>query len=164
MKIVSKTEAMCPKCKKVLSLGSFWNNKNTANGYCVYCKECYTEINKKYSYRYKQKQSEYQKKYYSNPINKEKGNKKSNERWRNERIRCLSHYSDGKIECGCCKENNYEFLAIDHINGGGNKHIKSIGGKLVRWLIKNNFPQGFRVLCHNCNMSLGHHGYCPHEK
>jgi hypothetical protein len=30
-------------------------------------------------------------------------------------------------------------------------------------LIKNNFPDGFQVLCHNCNMSIGLYGYCPHQ-
>jgi len=33
-----------------------------------------------------------------------------------------------------------------------------------RWLKQNNFPEGFRVLCINCNFSLGIYGYCPHEK
>lgn len=154
----------CKKCGITKSINCFSKNKATVSGLCFYCKDCYGLYNKDYSSRYKDKQSEYQKKYYSNPINRKKGNQKSNERWRDERIKCLNYYSNGKVECACCKENNYEFLAIDHINGGGGKHIKSIGGKLVRWLIKNNFPQGFRVLCHNCNMSLGHHGYCPHEK
>jgi hypothetical protein len=33
----------------------------------------------------------------------------------------------------------------------------------VRWLRKNGFPKGFRVLCHNCNFAHGHYGYCPHK-
>lgn len=32
----------------------------------------------------------------------------------------------------------------------------------IGWLIHNRFPEGFRVLCFNCNNSLGMHGYCPH--
>lgn len=152
----------CKRCNKIKPTSSFNKNKRTKTGLCFYCKDCVREFNKKYAPLYKHKQKEYQKRFYI--LNKEKVNKESNERWRNERIICLSYYSKNKMECACCKENNYEFLAIDHINGGGNKHVKSIGGKLVRWLIKNNFPQGFRVLCHNCNMSLGHYGYCPHTK
>ena len=59
----------------------------------------------------------------------------------------------------------YEFLAIDHINGGGNKHRKELkNDKLPGWLAKNNFPEGFRILCHNCNMALGFYGFCPHQK
>jgi len=153
----------CPRCKNSFSLSNFYKNKRTVSGLSCYCKGCNGEMNKKYSPRYKGKQKEYQKKFYI--LNKDKMNKESNDRWRRERMECLVYYSKSTIPfCYCCEEDKYEFLAIDHINGGGNKHVKSIGGKLVRWLIKNKFPEGFRVLCHNCNMALGHHGYCPHEQ
>ena len=78
----------------------------------------------------------------------------------------LSHYSDGKLECACCKERNVEFLSIDHINGKGAEHRREIGGSsgtFYRWLKNNNYPSGFRVLCINCNFALGAYGYCPHH-
>ncbi len=57
-----------------------------------------------------------------------------------------------------------EFLAIDHIDGGGTKHRKKIRtGMFHWWLKKNGWPDGFRVACHNCNSALGHYGYCPHQ-
>jgi hypothetical protein len=34
---------------------------------------------------------------------------------------------------------------------------------LYHYLRKHNYPPGFRVLCHNCNMAFGHFGRCPHE-
>jgi len=81
------------------------------------------------------------------------------------RITCLKYYSKNKLKCECCGENHIEFLTIDHIHGGGNKHSKRIkNNSLYQWLINNNFPKGFRVLCYNCNCSLGHNGYCPHKK
>jgi hypothetical protein len=62
-----------------------------------------------------------------------------------------------------------EFLAIDHIDGGGEKHRRTIsdgkrlcGLSFYLWLKRNNWPSGFRVLCHNCNFSFGAYGYCPH--
>jgi len=71
-------------------------------------------------------------------------------------------------KCVCCGETNQEFLSIDHINGNGNKHrreIMSTGGySTYLWLVKNNFPEGFRTLCHNCNLSIGFYGYCPHQR
>ena len=69
-------------------------------------------------------------------------------------------------KCSCCGEDRHEFLAIDHMDGSGNEHRRSIGGApaFYPWLIKNNFPSGFRVLCHNCNLSFGFFGYCPHQK
>lgn len=71
----------------------------------------------------------------------------------------------GGRECACCRESNVEFLTIDHINGGGTQHRRS--GKIVniyRWLKKQNYPVGYRVLCFNCNAAYGLFGYCPHQK
>ena len=74
----------------------------------------------------------------------------------------LNHYG-GK--CACCVETRYEFLAIDHINGGGNKHRREQKiSNLAYWIKRNNYPDGFQVLCHNCNMAKGFYGECPHEK
>ncbi len=77
------------------------------------------------------------------------------------RIRVLLHYG---LRCACCGESHIEFLCIDHVNGQGNKHRKTIkaGHDFYNWLIKNDFPQGFQTLCHNCNMAKGFYGYCPH--
>jgi predicted restriction endonuclease len=78
------------------------------------------------------------------------------------RLEVLAHYG-GK--CACCGESVPEFLAIDHINGGGCQHRKEIpGGNVCAWLKKNNYPEGFQVLCHNCNMAKGFYGHCPHQK
>lgn len=80
------------------------------------------------------------------------------------RAQVLEHYSGDVPSCECCKEATVEFLCIDHIKGGGAKHRKEIGhGALYAWLKRENFPDGFRVLCHNCNNSLGCYGYCPHH-
>ena len=82
----------------------------------------------------------------------------------------LSHYSNGTLRCACCGESHIQFLAIDHKDGGGAKHRAKLnelgyrGNGIFRWLKKNNFPSGYRVLCHNCNTSIGHYGFCPHDK
>lgn len=55
--------------------------------------------------------------------------------------------------CQCCGESESSVLVIDHINGGGSKHLKSINGHLYAWLVRNNLPEGFQVLCSNCNQS-----------
>ena len=85
----------------------------------------------------------------------------------------LSHRKNKKIVfdhygniCICCKETRTEFLTIDHINGEGAKHRKKVGAgsRFYRWLINNDFPEGFQTLCMNCNFSRGKFGYCPHER
>jgi hypothetical protein len=80
--------------------------------------------------------------------------------WREQ---ILNHY--GRV-CSCCGETNWEFLAIDHVNGGGNQHRKELGGSkaVLKFIVTNNFPDDYRILCHNCNQSMGTYGYCPHQK
>ena len=75
-------------------------------------------------------------------------------------------------KCVCCKEKELEFLAIDHIDGDGAKHRLEVmgsskkrgGSKTYAWLIRNNYPEGFQVLCHNCNFSkFFNKGFCVHN-
>lgn len=80
----------------------------------------------------------------------------------------FSHYkTDGKIKCSCpgCKVSDIDILCMDHINNDGAEHRKSLGENypMLDWIRKNNYPPDFRILCHNCNQSLGLRGYCPHE-
>lgn len=81
------------------------------------------------------------------------------------RLEILNHYGR---HCSCCGETEEAFLCIDHIYGNGNKHrreIKSQGGPhFYSWLKRHNYPDGFQVLCHNCNMAKGFYGKCPHQK
>lgn len=97
--------------------------------------------------------------------NKEKRNKIIREyhkiRRNNDRKLVFKHYGE---KCECCGESNIKFLTIDHINGGGRKHRKEIKGHLYSWLVKNNFPNGFQVLCYNCNCGKRiNNGICPHK-
>jgi hypothetical protein len=83
------------------------------------------------------------------------------------RLRVLSHYSGRPIPCcACCGETRYEFMTIDHIEGGGWQQQKrdGRGSAIYRWLVRNDFPQGFQVMCHNCNQARGIYGLCPHER
>lgn len=86
-----------------------------------------------------------------------------NKRWRKELKQKVINAYGGY--CQCCVEPRVEFLVIDHVDGGGGKHLESIGGSayFYSWLRKNGFPPGYRVLCYNCNSAKAHYGYCPHE-
>lgn len=110
----------------------------------------------------KEKILKYSKDYYQ--ANKDKVSSRGKAYWKRHKKLVLDHY--GSI-CACCGENRIEFLTIDHINGGGHRHrqeLKRRGKNFLFWLIKNNFPDGYRVLCMNCNFSLGMFGYCPHKQ
>ena len=90
--------------------------------------------------------------------------KRGSRQHQKNKLAALSHYSNGTPVCACCGEVMMEFLSIDHVNGGGGKHRKEIGSANVyRWLRRQGYPDGFRVLCHNCNQAMGNFGYCPHQ-
>jgi len=69
--------------------------------------------------------------------------------------------------CACCGENEVLFLEVDHINNDGRAHRKVIGRSakaLVYWLINHGFPDGFQLLCSNCNQGKKRNGgTCPHK-
>ena len=77
----------------------------------------------------------------------------------------LEHY---KPICNCCGEKEKIFLTIDHINGNGNKHrkiVNNVSGGIAGWIIRNDFPKGFQILCMNCNFGkFKNGGTCPHKK
>ena len=92
--------------------------------------------------------------------------KRSLERHHKLRRMTIEYYSNNTMKCACCGESEYKFLTIDHINGGGIKHLKQFKSRsaYIAWFVKNNFPPGFQVLCYNCNCSKGYYGICPHQE
>lgn len=127
----------CKICKETKNISEFYKKEKRINTRHRICIECY----------------------------KKDAKIKCRERLVNLRMGALNAYSNNNPQCSCCGTKHIEFLAIDHINGGGNKHRKKIGsgsGTLYRWLKRNNYPDGFRILCNNCNYSYGIYGYCPH--
>jgi hypothetical protein len=89
------------------------------------------------------------------------------------RLECLQHYSKEIPECACCGETEILFLHIDHIQGNGADHRRTLkaelgyypgGNKLPYWLKKNNYPDGFQVLCANCNLGKRIAKECPHQR
>jgi len=83
-------------------------------------------------------------------------------RYRDLRKQVIAGYG-GK--CSCCGEDRYEFMAIDHVNGGGREERKTMNiGMIALKIIREGFPSTYRILCHNCNQSIGWYGYCPHQK
>jgi hypothetical protein len=77
-----------------------------------------------------------------------------------KKLKILNHYSHGDIHCmnPNCEviggARNIWCLSIDHIDGGGRKHTEELhkeGVNFYSWLIRNNYPEGFQVLCMNCN-------------
>jgi hypothetical protein len=67
-------------------------------------------------------------------------------------------------KCDCCSEDRIELLTVDHVQGNGKDHRK-VSRNIYRDIVSLGFPRDlFRVLCFNCNCSIGAWGYCPHGK
>jgi len=183
---------ICVVCGKEFETGK--TRSNSAKGCSVECSKLNKRrVRKEYLEKNKETMIKKRKEYYEknrdvillrwriyrreNPDKVKESSRKSRMKYREQRIayskrkdkekrlEVLIHYGGDPPKCACCGELHIEFLTIDHIHGGGTKHIKKlgIGGKLHRWLAKNNFPSGYQILCMNCNFSLGCHGYCPHK-
>lgn len=76
-------------------------------------------------------------------------------------------------KCVCCGEVRYEFLTLDHIKTGDGRREYSRTERhprrrALRELLAMT-PEDlknqklYRLLCANCNHSLGHYGRCPHS-
>lgn len=58
-------------------------------------------------------------------------------------------------KCAHCAEADIDVLTVDHIDQQGSAHRLAnrlaSGWKTFIWLKRNSYPEGFRVLCFNCN-------------
>lgn len=149
----------CSACNVIKALSYFARSRLTPSGYYNHCRECKTAKARRHRAKVKQ-HPEWEQRLLAS---RREINRKSA---RKRRLRVLAHYSNGTLACACCGETAYEFLSIDHINGGGRKHHQELqrrGMTVARELIEQGFPSGFRVLCMNCNWARGKFGRCPHE-
>lgn len=133
------------------------------------CRECWTaymrNYNEKNRLRIRAMKREYHYKNRGNPDWVMSERKRGREYWQALRHEVLLAY--GGAKCACCGEKEDKFLSIDHINNDGAQHRRRIGGSGGRtwiWLRENNYPDGFQVLCMNCNMGKAKNGgICPHK-
>jgi len=83
----------------------------------------------------------------------------------------FSHYSK-KISnsdipiCACCGYNDIRFLTLDHMHGRkyvSQKEKKLNGIQLWKYIKSQGYPDGYQVMCYNCNLAKGPRKYCPHQ-
>ncbi len=87
----------------------------------------------------------------------------SRKHYRELQFNVFLHY--GGFECICCGETIVNFLQLDHINNNGHEHRRWGRRKLFKWIINNDYPPCFQVLCANCNRGKARNGgVCPHHQ
>ena len=111
------------------------------------------ENGKKWREKNPQKEIAYRQKYGTKTYHKHKERylDQMHKHLVNKRLEVLYWYSDGKMECAHCGEKHVEFLVPDHIENNGRFEKKLYKGNLILNIIANKFPEGYQILCHNCN-------------
>lgn len=144
--------------ENITDMYSYLKNNNFPEGYQILCANC--NIAKVIS---------------KNKIKHETGTKSQRYTYKYRcklKLDVFSHYlTNGNYKCSCpnCNENNLDKLCLDHKNNDGAQHRKELqlqgifGNRIYLWVKQNNYPPMFRILCINCNKSLGNRGYCPHD-
>lgn len=149
---------VCSTCKIKKENSEFYRSKNKSNGLTSQCKVCISDGVKRYA------QTEKGKKIRKESIKRYKKNhpdrvrKQENKRRKDRRLQVLEHYSCSPPKCVMCGFDDIRALQIDHINGNGRDHRRQLGRRaggsdiIIDFIIKNNYPDGFQILCANCNM------------
>ena len=118
---------------------------------------------KKYRDTHVAEKREHAQQLMANPEYAEKEHSRRRAIHHQKRSMVIQHYGG---RCVCCGEGDHRFLTVDHINNDGAAHRKSdpSSKNLYYFLFKNNFPDGFQLLCWNCNHAKEIYGVCPHQE
>jgi hypothetical protein len=91
-----------------------------------------------------------------NSANQNKSAVRAREYKKKLKYKVFSYYSNNYLQCNRCGLIGIDNLTLDHINGYGTRHrkatSKTAGHIFYNWIIKNNYPNGFQLLCWNCQL------------
>ena len=141
---------LCPDCREYLQkYKAKYRKKEAPPGICSRYPDCANEVG---AFRICRRCLD------SGSASQKRGRPRLRRRAQEVKAEVIGHYG-GK--CVCCAVSILEMLNIDHIDLYSGEGPRA-GDKLYRWLKRNGYPEGFRVLCYNCNFCLAMRGYCPH--
>lgn len=183
---------ICTVCKEEKALSEMNANSRKAHTSESRCKVCQRAYERKYHARHREKTNKYHRdwrarlgdEYRQQCVDRRKRNIaamsvdelaefRAKESAKTKRLyevmkgQVFKAY--GGWVCACCGETEKLFLSIDHVfNNGAELKNNGTHGKssmeFYRWLKNNDYPEGFQILCMNCN--IGKHkngGVCPHQ-
>jgi hypothetical protein len=101
----------------------------------------------------------------SRAIPKDVQQQRSRANYRKIKAEVWAHYGNA---CSCCGETEPLFLCLEHLDGEGLKHRRSVGDSGLGVLLdirRRGFPPEFTVRCFNCNQGRQlNGGICPHRE
>lgn len=172
-----ETERTCKTCGVGKPLSEF-NIAQGREGYRRHeCKPCESARKKEWYNRNYHQARQRQKEAYEQRKNQPRFHSEERRKYLRELAKrsrakykdlAIKHY--GGYKCACCGETEPLFLTLDHINNDGymlRKYGEQPGGaaQIYHWLHKHGYPEGFQVLCMNCNFGKARNGgICPHKK
>jgi hypothetical protein len=169
-----ETVRTCTKCKITKPIEEF-HFSHKARGYRRHeCNGCETERKNGWFNANHARETHKHNKYYRDNREKictpewNKRNAAYQKRYRDKLKEIVYDYYGRR--CACCGETEPMFLSIDHVNNDGYALRKYKGHpqqghvRFLRWLIDNNFPSDYQILCMNCNFGKAKNGgVCPHQ-
>jgi len=166
----------CTKCKEIKPREAFYKDKSRKDGKCPNCVACmkaYREERREY---YNAKHQEWRARHldhvnaYNREWEKTRDDEHKDKRRKYKRDLARKAHRDAIDAyggfCACCGETEPKFLQLDHMNNDGAEHRRQIKGvRLGPWLRRRGYPEGFQVLCANCNFAKHTNGgMCPHQE
>lgn len=150
---------LCSKCKVNKTVDQFIK-RHDRNYYYSQCRDCMYKANRE------RRKTDAHKQYFSlymqnyRKINPEYVQRGQVKYW-SLKSKVFNGYGNC---CKCCGETEKDFLEIDHVNNDGkNDPYRKNLAKLMQFIINNNFPKNYQLLCSNCNQSKRKHGQCMHK-
>ena len=148
----------CKRCKEKKILQDFERCDSCHDGHRNVCRDCRSKRKNELYYINHNRYLELNKKY-----RKAKPNKAREYRLK-IKLEVMSHYCNSSPMCQHCGFTDIRALCIDHVNGDGAKHRRMLtsnkletkprdggGFNTYLWLRRNHYPEGYQVLCFNCN-------------
>lgn len=108
------------------------------------CRDCFHIRSRKHCH-------EYWLRIRSDPSEIERRRARGIEQRNRTRLTVFSHYCGGLPRCQSCGVVDLRVLTVDHIEGGGTRHRRKIHrSNFYKWLLDAGFPDGYQILCMNC--------------
>lgn len=136
---------------------------------CAACaRQRHAEQMRKFREEHGERYREYRREHRSHHLTKHRAQRRESGRRLKEE--CFGAY--GGYRCVCCEEAHPSMLTLDHINEDGAQHRNLLNGgrgrnvsvDMYRRLKHAGYPEGFQVLCYNCNISKHRNaGTCAHK-
>jgi len=143
---------ICSRCRRYLSCDNFYINSATSTGLSGYCKDC--DKKRKKTPEYRVKANETQRKYYkNNPEYRERAREYARQRTPEEKRQqdLKKNYNMTLEDFMLILEQQRGCCAICGTNDPYSRHING-------WCVDHNHNTGRvrGILCHQCNVAVGH--------